>query len=136
MKGPRMNSRCRRAQAGFTLLETLVAILIFSIGLLGVIGLQARSIRFAVDGDDRNRAALMADSMIATLWANNKSSDLLTAAELTALAASAVGGPQGAAASASAAGGVVTITVAWRPPSRAASEPDSTYTTRVVIAPQ
>lgn len=131
-----MTSRRRRAQAGFTLLETLVAIVIFSIGLLGVIGLQARTIRFAVDGDDRNRAALMADSMIATLWANNKSSDLLTVAELNALAASAVGGPQGATASASAAAGVVTITVAWRPPSRAASESDSTYTTRVVIAPQ
>jgi type IV pilus assembly protein PilV len=128
----------RRAQAGFTLLETLVAIVIFSIGLLGVVGLQARSIQFSVDGEDRNRAALMADGVAAALWARDEPTADLTAADRTALAADAVGGPQGATAAVGApsADGVVEIRITWRPPSRPATEPDSVYVTNVFIPPQ
>jgi type IV pilus assembly protein PilV len=127
--------RSRRTQAGFTLLETLVAIVIFSIGLLGVVGLQARSIQFSVDGEDRNRASLMADGIVATMWGNNIPSASLDAIARTALAAGATGGPYNATAFVGApdANGVVEIRITWRPPSRSAAEPDSSYTTKVFI---
>jgi type IV pilus assembly protein PilV len=59
----------RRRSRGFTLLETLVALLVFSVGLLGIVALQARSIQLSVDGEDRNRAALLADEVISAMWA-------------------------------------------------------------------
>ncbi|MDR2990633.1 MAG: prepilin-type N-terminal cleavage/methylation domain-containing protein [Burkholderiaceae bacterium] len=46
---------------GFALLEVLVALLLFSIGILGLLSLQASSISTAGDAEDRNRAALLAD---------------------------------------------------------------------------
>lgn len=135
--------RRRAAQSGFTLLETLVAIVIFSIGMLGVVALQARSIQFAVDGDDRNRAALMADGIVAAMWAANAPSSALDATARAALAANAVAANatiypvalQGATATVGApdADGVVEIRITWRPPSRPAAEPDSVYVTRTFI---
>jgi type IV pilus assembly protein PilV len=135
--------RRRAAQAGFTLLETLVAIVIFSIGMLGVVGLQARSIQFAVDGEDRSRAAQMADGIVAAMWGANAPSSALGATARAALAADAVAANatiypvalQGATATVSApdATGVVEIRITWRPPSRPASEPDSVYTTKTFI---
>ncbi len=135
MKKPNRPLRQRSAQAGFTLLETLVAIVIFSIGLLGVVGLQARSIQFSVDGEDRNRASLMADGIVATMWGNNIPSASLDAAARTALEAGATGGPQNASAAVGApdAEGVIEVRITWRPPSRPAAEPDSAYTTKVFI---
>jgi type IV pilus assembly protein PilV len=135
MNKPHLPLRPRRAQGGFTLLETLVAIVIFSIGLLGVVGLQARSIQFSVDGEDRNRASLIADDIVATMWGNNIPSASLDATARAALAAGATGGPYGATAVVGApdANGVVEVSVTWRPPSRPAAEPDSSYTTKVFI---
>jgi type IV pilus assembly protein PilV len=135
MNKPLRSLRARHAQTGFTLLETLVAIVIFSIGLLGVVGLQARSIQFSVDGEDRNRASLMADDIVATMWGNNIPSASLDATARTALAAGATGGPHNATAVVGApdANGVVEISITWRPPSRPAAEPDSSYTTKVFI---
>ena len=130
--------RQRRApQRGFTLLETLVALLIFSIGLIGVIGLQARSIQFAVDGEDRNRAAVMADEIIANLWNSSTPTSSLDVLSRASFAAGATGGPQGAAATIGVpdADGVVEIRITWRPPSRPATEPASVYATRTFIPP-
>jgi type IV pilus assembly protein PilV len=122
-----------RAQRGFTLLETLVALLIFSIGLLGVVALQARTVQLSVDGEDRNRAALLADEVVATMWSSGTTS--LSTAETTAWATrvSAVLPAASAAVSAPDANGVVTVSISWRPPARAASDADSTYSTRVVM---
>jgi type IV pilus assembly protein PilV len=58
----------RRAQRGVALLEALISILIFSFGVLGLMGLEARAINFSVDAEDRNRAALFASEVASTLW--------------------------------------------------------------------
>lgn len=57
----------RRDQRGTTLLEVLVSILIFSFGILGLVGLQARATQFSLDAEDRNRAALYADDLAAQM---------------------------------------------------------------------
>lgn len=57
----------RPAQHGATLLEVLVSILLFSFGILGMVGLQARATQFSLDAEDRNRAALFADDLAAQM---------------------------------------------------------------------
>jgi len=49
------------------LIEVLVAILIFSFGLLGFVGLQARAIQFSASAEDSNRAALLANELASQL---------------------------------------------------------------------
>ena len=126
-------SRRRVRQSGFTLLETLVAIVIFSVGLLGVVALQARTVQLSVDGEDRNRAALLADEVVATMWARGTTS--LSTAETAAWNARVTGSLPAATASVGApdADGVVTVTICWHPPSRAAGDADNTYVTKVAI---
>lgn len=53
------------------LIETLVSILIFSFGVLGLIGLEASAINYSVDAEDRNRAALFASEIASAMWLAN-----------------------------------------------------------------
>ncbi len=67
-----MKNRSRRPgtqgpQHGATMLEVLVSILIFSFGILGLVGMQARATQFSIDAEDRNRAALFADDLAAQM---------------------------------------------------------------------
>lgn len=58
-------------QQGMLLLEALIAILIFSLGILGVIGLQAASIKQATAAEDRAKAASLANDLISRMWSSN-----------------------------------------------------------------
>ena len=58
----------RRHQSGVALLEALVGILIFSIGILALMGLQAQSIRNTVEAKYRNEAAYLASQVIGQMW--------------------------------------------------------------------
>ncbi len=53
------------------MLEALIGILIFSFGVLGVVGLQAQSIRHINDAQYRGEAVYLANSVIAAMWADN-----------------------------------------------------------------
>jgi type IV pilus assembly protein PilV len=52
------------------LLESLIAILLFSLGILALIGLQARSINFAGQAKYRASAALLADELVGMMWSD------------------------------------------------------------------
>jgi type IV pilus assembly protein PilV len=52
------------------LIEVLVSILIFSFGVLGLIGLEASAVNFSVDAEDRNRASLFASDIASSMWLN------------------------------------------------------------------
>jgi len=60
----------RRSQRGVALIEALIAILIFTFGILGLIGLEASAINFSVDAEDRSRAALFASEVASYMWIN------------------------------------------------------------------
>lgn len=60
----------RRAQQGSMLLEALISILIFSIGILAIVGLQANAIKMSGDAKYRSDASLLADQYIASMWAS------------------------------------------------------------------
>ena len=51
-----------KSARGFTLLETMIALVIFSIGLLGLAGLQATSIKFNQSAYLRTQATFLAGS--------------------------------------------------------------------------
>jgi len=57
-----------KRQRGVALIEVLMAVLIFSVGILGLVGLQSRAIQLSMDTEDRNRAALLANELVNEMW--------------------------------------------------------------------
>ena len=55
----------RGRQQGVMLLEALVAILIFSIGILAIVGMQASAVRAVTDSRSRSEASFFANQLIA-----------------------------------------------------------------------
>lgn len=125
------------AVRGMSLIEVMVSLVIFSFGVLGLVRLQAHSIQVDTQADDRNRASNLANEVVSLMWMNQTAE--LPEATLDAwsmrVADTANGGlPDGVGeVSEPDDDGVVTITISWHPPWRAASEPDQTYLTQVVI---
>lgn len=64
-----------KAQTGSALLESLVAIAIFSIGLIGLLGLQSASIRSSIDAKYRSDASYLANQIIAQMWVDRSNID-------------------------------------------------------------
>lgn len=62
----------RTAQGGSFLLEALIGILVFSFGVLGLVGLQAQSIRHINDAQYRAEAVYLAQSLVAKMWADDQ----------------------------------------------------------------
>lgn len=112
-------------QKGATLIEALVAILIFSIGILAVAGLQAVSVKNAATAKYRTEAAMLADQIIGEMWGDDKNAlqtnynspggpkylAWKTRVE-AALPGAAISSPTIAVAT----GNVITVTVYWQEP--------------------
>lgn len=80
----------KSAQGGVALIEAMVAIFIFSVGVLAVIGMQAVSIRTSSDAKYRADAAYLADQLIGRMWADQANlAQYATGAANCAAAASA-----------------------------------------------
>lgn len=60
-------------QRGIILLEGLIAILIFSMGILAVVGLQAAATRASTDARYRSEAAFFVNQVISEMWIADKS---------------------------------------------------------------
>ena len=58
----------QHTQQGSMLLEALIAIVIFSIGILAIVGLQANSIRISSDAKFRADASLLANQYLSSMW--------------------------------------------------------------------
>ncbi|WP_369630670.1 MULTISPECIES: hypothetical protein [unclassified Variovorax] len=56
------------AQRGVMLIEALVAIAIFSLAILGILGLQATAIRAVSDADYRAKASFFANQIVGRMW--------------------------------------------------------------------
>ena len=55
-------------QEGFALLEALVAMLVFALGILGMVGLQANMTREQTASKLRSDAAYLASELVGTMW--------------------------------------------------------------------
>lgn len=63
---------CARAQAGLTLLEVLIAVLVLAIGLLGIAGLQTSALTNNFVSYQYTQAAILAQSMLDRMRANRQ----------------------------------------------------------------
>lgn len=57
-------SHCRQAQRGATLIEVLVSLLVFSIGIYGVASFQLQAVKEGVDSNQRSQAVWAAQETI------------------------------------------------------------------------
>lgn len=55
-------------ERGIALIEALVALFIFSVGILAVIGMQATSVRASRDAKYRANATVLADQILGQMW--------------------------------------------------------------------
>lgn len=60
----------KSAQQGVVLLEAMIAILIFSMGVLAIVGLQAAMIKNTADSKFRADAGFIAQQRIGQIWAD------------------------------------------------------------------
>jgi type IV pilus assembly protein PilV len=76
-------------QSGVMLLEALLGILLFTIGILGLISLQGSSIRNTTDARYRSEAAYLANQIVGRMWVDrtNLASYALTTATTCNVAA-------------------------------------------------
>ena len=76
------------SQRGSFMLESLIAILIVALGVLGMVGLYARSIQNVDDSKFRGEAALLASTLVGQMWVSDPQFS-----SLVAKFDSVVGGP-------------------------------------------
>ena len=115
-------------QKGATLLEALIGILIFSVGILALVGMQALAIKQMTDAKYRSDAGFFANEIIGHMWVNrgNLSSYAFTGtgtppAVLDSWVTSIQNGLPGVTAAANlpivtVAGTTVSVTVRWQVP--------------------
>lgn len=66
----RITSPLKSAQQGAVLLESMIAILIFSMGVLAIVGLQAAMIKNTADSKYRADASYIAQERIGRMWSD------------------------------------------------------------------
>jgi type IV pilus assembly protein PilV len=117
--------RAAKSQSGVMLIEALIGILIFSIGILALIGMQATAMRNTTDARYRSEASFLATQIVGQMWVDRANLMLYTTAghpprDAWATQVSAtlpgVGSPAPAPTISVGAGNEVTVTVYWRQP--------------------
>src|SRR5262249_20203359 len=63
--------RAHKNQAGVMLIEALIGILIFSIGILAMLGMQGAAIKNTTDARYRSEAAYLANQIIGQMWVDD-----------------------------------------------------------------
>lgn len=130
-----------KKQSGMLLLEGLIATLIFTIGVLGVVGLQASAAKQVTDAKFRADAGVLADQLIGTMWVSDRTTATLQTnfntggalyatwlASVTAKLPGVATYPPTVAVSNT---GITTVTLYWRAPNEPATATRHKY---VVIA--
>lgn len=56
-----------RTDRGFTLIEVLVSVVVFSLGVLGLVRLQATAVKMSTDARQRAEATFLADQLLARM---------------------------------------------------------------------
>ena len=59
-------------QAGSMLLESFIAILIFSMGILAIVGMQASAIKNFTDSRYRSEASQLANELLGQMWVSDR----------------------------------------------------------------
>jgi len=65
----------KQLQQGVVLLESLIAVLVFSMGILALVGLQGAMLKNTSDARYRAEATFIAQQKLGEIWANTKNHD-------------------------------------------------------------
>ena len=100
------------SQKGVVIIESLIAILIFSIGILALVGLQAAMVKNTSDSKYRSEASYIAQQRIGQIWADptNAATYLETDTDIGSLL------PSGKRTVTSSAVNRYTVTITWQSP--------------------
>lgn len=88
----RSNEPRVRSSKGFTMIEVLVSLLVFSFGVLAMVGLQATAVRLSTDARDRASATFLADQLLGRILIANPADAAAFAHKPTGTTACAPGG--------------------------------------------
>jgi type IV pilus assembly protein PilV len=123
----------KSGQGGVLLIEAMISLLIFSFAFLGLVGMQAKAIQISVESEDRNAAALLANEIISTMWAQQTADASVLSSEISAWKTrvknalppydDTVTATVGAADSDK----VVTVTIGWTPNGKTANGTATTH---------
>ncbi|MDP2761236.1 MAG: prepilin-type cleavage/methylation domain-containing protein [Sideroxyarcus sp.] len=132
----------KSAQQGVVIIEAMIAILIFSIGVLGIVGMQANMVKNTSDSKYRAEASYIAQQTIGTMWSDmdpvanldnyvvvDDISTLLPGGTRTVNKVAVVSDGTGTIV-----GGVFTVTVGWTAPGETPAEDDTTAPCFMTVA--
>jgi len=124
-----------KGQAGVALLEALISILIFSMGILALVGLQAAMTKNATDANYRAQASYLANQLIGRMWVDQPNlakydTGAASYSNRTAWTSQVSNSLPSGTATVSVNGTNVSITINWRQPGKDAA---SSYNTLAVI---
>lgn len=107
----------KKSQQGMALLEALIAVLIFSMGILALVGLQGAMVKNTSDSKYRAEATFFAQQKLGEIWANTRNHDVFASYAVVDEDISALlpGGKRTVAIS-PAPDCMVTVTVEWQMP--------------------
>lgn len=121
-----------RGMRGVVMLDALISIVVFSVGILGMIHLQASAVQMAADAKYRTDAAMLADHIIGQMWgddpatlstnygaASTKYGDWV---KLVAKTLPGVDEKTNAPTISFGANNLVTVTVKWQPPKESSND--------------
>jgi type IV pilus assembly protein PilV len=126
-----------RSQSGFTLIEGLVAILVFSLAVLALVGLQTTAVQQSSNAKMRANASLLASQILGQMWVSDRTPATLQTnfqtggANYNAWLANVQASlpvPSTALPTVTVTNaGLVTVTVKWKAPNEPASDPPHQY---------
>lgn len=115
-------------QQGVVLVEAMIAILIFSMGVLAIVGLQAAMIKNTSDSKFRADASYIAQQRIGLMWADPDPANIVNYLEVDTDISTLL--PNGTRTTAQS-GTQYVVTVNWQQPGEA---PHNFTTTAIIIA--
>jgi type IV pilus assembly protein PilV len=120
MKNTQKLSRFNKpsVQKGIVILEALIALLIFSMGILALVGLQAAMVKNTSDNKYRADASFLAQERMGRMWADPTNLANYACSNVSANACGDISKllPNGTRTVTVASRGLVTVNVAWRLP--------------------
>jgi type IV pilus assembly protein PilV len=132
--GAEMSNRLKQSNSGMVLLEVLISLLLFSFGVLGLVSVQVVATQNSVNSQDRAVASILANDMVSQMWIKNSSSVASITGEVNAwklrVHDSVLSNATGDVTDV---GGLATITVTWKAPSKSGADHVNQYVTSVFV---
>ena len=128
--------RLRRSLGrGLSLLEVLISTVLVTVGLIGVVGLQARAVQYSVSAEDQLRATQLANELASQMWTSRTTNlpSTVTAAWAARVADATRSGLPNGLGEVEVTGNRARIKVSWRPVNAPATQALNRFVTDVTL---